>query len=399
MKYIKHTKLLFNNINRLAYTVCDVYDGFIAFKDTNNMLGTMMLDGTIIIPPSFSDIEPFFEIYISRYKLKYGLIDKSAVEILKPTYTDIKNFINNTAIVCLDNKYGVINDVGKIIIPCIHNKIERDDNSFIVTNDNKQVIYDNNGKVIIEASDRYNYDFLGDNFYKLYDLKNKCFGVITSAGITIKAKYDRVRYLNSNRFLVYKGLKKYIVNTKNKIVLKLPSNCIVYDSGDKDIFIVESKHNTDYGLIDDKGKVTVEDNYNDLRVEYGYIIGTKNNEYDIIDLFGNVLTTIDKKYSIDNIVGDLILLKTFDSSLKNTFFPKFFYKVIYIDGNELIPLLSSKIFLMSDSKLIIDGCLVDLNDEYIDFKYKTIYKENHNIKECLIEFENYKIKKLVRHNK
>ena len=113
MKYITYNKLLFNNTKELGYTVDNVYDNFIVVKDTNNMLGTMTLDGTIIMPPSFYAIEPHGDLYKTKNKLKYGLINKFGVEILKPTYTVINAFINHTTIVCLDNTYyGVINDLG-----------------------------------------------------------------------------------------------------------------------------------------------------------------------------------------------------------------------------------------------------------------------------------------------
>ena len=111
MKYITYNKLLFNNTKKLEYTVDNVYDNFIVVKNTNNMLGTMTLDGTIIMPPSFYAIEPHGDLYKTKNKLKYGLINKFGVEILKPTYTVINEFTNHTAIVCLDNiYYGVIND-------------------------------------------------------------------------------------------------------------------------------------------------------------------------------------------------------------------------------------------------------------------------------------------------
>ena len=243
MKYITYNKLLFNNTKKIEYTVDNVYDNFIVVKNTNNMLGTMTLDGTIIMPPSFYAIEPHGDLYKTKNKLKYGLINKFGVEILKPTYTVINEFINHIAIVCLDDKYyGVINDLGKIVIPTIYGNIDRNNTSFIATKDNKQIIYDNNGNVIIDDA-RYSYTFLSDNCYEMYDSKREKYGVITKEKILIKAKYDRIEYLNDNKFFVYKGLKRYIVDSNDKVILKLPPNSFCNNYDDSDVAIICKDYN------------------------------------------------------------------------------------------------------------------------------------------------------------
>jgi len=87
---------------------------------------------------------------------KYGFIDETGKEIVKPKYDSIYNFgekgIGNWALVRIGNKFGFIDDTGNEIVKPIYDSInkfgELELNMASVIIDNKKGFIDLNGKFI-----------------------------------------------------------------------------------------------------------------------------------------------------------------------------------------------------------------------------------------------------------
>ena len=66
---------------------------------------------------------------------KYGVIDKNGNVIVNPVYDKIEIFHRGFAIVNKKNKFGVINESGEEVIPCIYKEIYASSGKYIVFND------------------------------------------------------------------------------------------------------------------------------------------------------------------------------------------------------------------------------------------------------------------------
>lgn len=106
---------------------------------------------------------------------KWGIIDNGKHIILKPTYEHIAFFHNHeeqTALAIVkDKKFGVINITGKLILPCVYDKIEFLGDDFITIGINKKtgVASRQSGKIIIQPKydsiSRYEVDEKGKIFF------------------------------------------------------------------------------------------------------------------------------------------------------------------------------------------------------------------------------------------
>ena len=82
---------------------------------------------------------------------KYGLLDEKGQVILPPTYSMIEPFENGIAKVQLGKSYGIIDKMGKIILPVEYEYIGNFENNLALIVKNKKAgVTDSKGKVIIE---------------------------------------------------------------------------------------------------------------------------------------------------------------------------------------------------------------------------------------------------------
>ena len=72
----------------------------------------------------------FYGFYHAQINGKWGCVDRWGSEIIAPKYTSSFYFHDGLAIVELGNKFGVINTLGKLIIPIEYDRIERSNDNF-----------------------------------------------------------------------------------------------------------------------------------------------------------------------------------------------------------------------------------------------------------------------------
>ncbi len=287
---------------------------------TNKKWGVIDNNGDIIIEPTYEEyiIIPNDEkdVFICTYDVDYNkntyktkVINANNEEIIsgykkiEPIYNyDESNnifFDDNILLVEKDNKYGLIDYEGKVILNCDYDGIEalkKIENSFIIKKDNKQGIVDAKGKIIIEPTYK-EIKSIGDNYqngYIVINEKNK-YGVIDFTGNQVlENKYDDISQVYGNNMYIIQENGKYkLIKKSGETVLKDFDSIKSID--DERIII---KEDGKYGIKNISGKEVVPAKYQDLEYTFSnYYIAKKDGKYGIIDTDGKEML----KFNYENI--------------------------------------------------------------------------------------------------
>lgn len=166
-------------------------------------------------------------------KGKFGVV-KKGTEIIPPKYDKIDILKNDFMVVEKDSYYGVISPDGTIIIPTVYLHIATaNEAGFLATNANSETYYislDGKEKRLFTFSKVY--DFSGG--YAVAKGLNSLYGIINeNYEVVIPAKYDFISNGFYNPifyylFLCNKDNKTYVVDTDDKIQLKLDYSEVEY---------------------------------------------------------------------------------------------------------------------------------------------------------------------------
>lgn len=295
-----------------------------------------------------------------------------------------------------DNKYGVINSKGEIIIAPGYEELiivpDQNKDVFICTydidytqgtyktkvlNSKNEEIYTEYDKV--EALSNYdNNNNISYNNSVLKVEKDGKYGLITIDGKQIvNCQYDKIYSLigNENSIVVEKDGKvgvidnngRMVVEEKYKEIKKLSDN---YKSG----YIVVSEDNS-YGTVDCANNTILECKYAEIKPIYdnGIYVVKGTTGYNAVDKAGTVLTK--KEYQdIKDVKLDEIIVKENDK-----------YGVIKTTGEQVVPCSYEDISFISTNNFIVKNNgkygIIGSNNEYvIDNKYQYInYVEDADI--------------------
>lgn len=218
-------------------------------------------------------VEYIFLFFISLLLLSQSL---SAQHYISSNYYDeIVLFVNGYAEVTQNDKYGLINTKGDIVIPCIYDEINANDLSpwvaYGLVSVKKGMFWgavDSTGKVVLP--------FKYDNLTAFYDhgisiaTKNKKSGCINYKGDTvIPFIYDTIWFLcNGVRKVAYNGRIGYLDSVGNKIV-----DC-KYDGG-RDFCegVMAVMKGNKWGFINKKDSIIIPFMYDNA---YGFSEGLAN---------------------------------------------------------------------------------------------------------------------------
>lgn len=142
-------------VHREVAGVNSLHNGLIAVK-MNEYWGFMDENGTVVIPPTWAEVENFNDYGYSIVRFKEGrriaVIDKSGSYVLGPSDYSKLEFISEDLIIAVkDNKKGLITLKGKVIIPCDYDDIYVREDYYIVYIKPKYGLFDAEGNVIFEC--------------------------------------------------------------------------------------------------------------------------------------------------------------------------------------------------------------------------------------------------------
>lgn len=225
---------------------------------------------------------------------KFGVINKNGQVVIPVIYNRIDQFYNGIALAIKGNKYGVLNTSGQPVIPFNYDDGGIASNGAIyMRQKSKTVIFDNRGKVIAPAGTY-------DSFYNvaINKINNLIFverggkvGAIDMTGKQIVPFiYTGVRESNEGLAIVIANDKSAVINQSGKIILPLDKYGLLNLRENGCILVVSAK-NGKWGLIDQNGKTV-------LPYEY-YGIGPMNDNY--------VVANNEKGCAVFNKDGDIIV--------------------------------------------------------------------------------------------
>lgn len=182
---------------------------------------------------------------------KYGLIDCDGNKLLGTEYDEITSLksVEGNLIVKKDNKVGIVNNVGQIIVPVEYKDVKLLKEGY------------KNEYVIVDTNDNQ--------------------GIISTSGtIIIEPTYKDIKYLNSTEVYAAKIDEKWNLVNKKGEVLNKSYDDYTYSKGD----YVIVKKGEKYGIITSSGDVKIEPTYEKLEYAFSvYYIAKMNGKYGIIN--------------------------------------------------------------------------------------------------------------------
>ena len=303
----------------------------------------------------YDNIEKFGYFGLAKVKLngKYGIIDKVGKEIIPIIYDNLYQIESGLVRVKLNGKWGVIDTTLKELVPCIYDHIYSFSSGLAkVKIKNKFGFIDEVGEEVIPCI----YDDIGKiNYLDLIRVKldNK-YGFINKTGEkVIPCIYDDIEKFD------YFGLAKVklndklgFINSKNKIIIPIQYDYINFLKNG----LAEVKLDNKYGFIDKTGKEVISCIYDDIE-EFDY--------------YGLAKVKLNDKWGCINKTGKEVISCIYDSIEEFDYFGlakvKLNDKWGYINetGKKIISCMYDDISHISDGLII-----AKLNDKwgYIDSK-------------------------------
>jgi hypothetical protein len=232
-----------------------------------------------------------FNSYAINGKEEKLFTEYDKVEALQNIKRDGSSFYNDSVLkVCKDNKYGLINFSGKVLLEPNYDSIscvKYIENSFLTEKDGKLGVVDNAGNIIVE--NKYSeITALTDKFEDGYVIKTESgkYGLIKySKQQVLSEKYDYVKpFTTNNYYIVGESGKHQLVDQDQNV--KLTSEKLKNAVGiDKNYITIKDGDN--YSLIDLNGSELLT-GYQYLKYSNsGNYIAKKDGKVGIIDSGGN----------------------------------------------------------------------------------------------------------------
>lgn len=186
-----------------------------------------------------------------------------------------------------DNKYGLINYSGNIILPIEYDEItalQGIENSFIIKKEQQLGLCDNKGNIIIEPKYKEIKSINNDykNGYIVVNNENK-YGVIDfTKTVIFEPKYEEIKPITSNGiYIVKENSKLKVINQQAEELLNDKFSDAKQINGENIVFIKNKK----YGIINTKGEIKIEAQYEELEYIFGqYYIAKKDGKYGIVNI-------------------------------------------------------------------------------------------------------------------
>lgn len=263
-------------------------------KSEDDKSGLIDVSGKVILENKYEKIDNIYgnNYYVIEEEGKQKVINQTGETLNINDFNKIMQISNSGIVFEKDNKYGVVNFEGEIIIKPIYDYLEE-----INTNVYKAKLNEKNGIIDLDESQKLPYEYTNIYFDKnvqVYIAENEDF---TSS------------IINSNFEIKITGIISEINKEKKYIKVKVNDDYKYYNFNleEKNVYdilkdntLYMSKNNGKYGFIDKKGNVVVDYIYDDATEQnaYGYAAVKKDGLWGAIDSNGKVI--IEPKYKLDN---------------------------------------------------------------------------------------------------
>ena len=306
----------------------------------NERFGIIDINGNTIIPPIY-DEEIYFEDSIATVKSnnKCGYIDTEGKIVLPLIYDECYSFREGGAIVVINGHYLIINSSGKIIFSNQDNyKLTRNLYSgqlIEIQKNDKRGVIDSRGKIIVPCI--YDYIFIKGEDEVIQVTINHKWGIYNKNGIEIiPCIYNGLEYFESHKLFFGEKDKKFGL-------FDMEGNNIspfIYDShsdwweSDELIFVEKGRK---FGFINNNGDEIIPCIYDEVQgFKNGYASVRDGDTWKLISTTG-VPIFIDIEKDSFVIKTDMICIKKQGK-----------FGIIDFNGNEIIPCIYDKIDVYID---------------------------------------------------
>lgn len=296
-------KILKNNPDEDMITTSSYYSAYTNGKwgvidDTGKTVIDFSYDEMIVIPNNRKSVFLCtYDVQDSTGEYKTKVLNEKNEEILKgydkveaiDNYDSKQNiwFEDNLLRVEKNNKYGLIDFEGKVILECEYDSIyalKGVTENIIVEKEGKLGLVNAKGQTIIKTE--YNSIQTLEEGYKAEYLVENAegkFGVISTSGTNIlEPIYEEVKYLGSNEvYAVKSNEENQLINNKGETLQKSEGEEYVYAKGENVIASKEGK----FGLEKLTGEAVIPYDYENLEYAFSiYYIAKKDGKYGVINV-------------------------------------------------------------------------------------------------------------------
>lgn len=255
----------------LSDVVCQI------FYD-NDKYGIKDKEDNVVVPAIYDDINHAYDVNYDRVPYlaiksennRYGLMNDKGKVVLAPDYDELRFTKNNLVIVEKHGMYGVMDLAGKVVLPISYHEISVNDAGVAVAQTRSYTVFDPQGKSIATYPVAHTLDNGAVSFCQADHQDGTGCGVMNEAGkVVIPPKYRYVRPMDSytSDDVEIKGLAS-VVDKQNKVAL-FDINAgkaltpFIYD--DMDYYASEGMIGVEvegkYGFIDKTGKQVIAPTY------------------------------------------------------------------------------------------------------------------------------------------
>ena len=309
------------------------YEDDILKVEKDKKYGLIDLSGKEILPCEYSNITVVTGVKNSiktEKDGKYGLVTPEGKVVLEPTCSDIQSlgetYKEGYIIANAENKYGVIDYLGKSLLANNYEKIEQiyGKDTFVVTEETKQKLVNTEGEVLLSSGyDTIKQILSGTTQGVVFVKDGKC-GVMNLQGEAIIAnEYDNLKEAADGTFIAKKDDKYGIIDEKGETKVDFTYTSMSYNKT-ANIFVAEDEQHNN-SILDGTCVVKLQGLLSELDDEKGYLKIKINGEYkyynfkfeekDVKDvLVGNslYLDKKDGKYGYVNSKGDVVVDYEYD---------------------------------------------------------------------------------------
>ena len=316
-------------------------DGLAPITNERGYLGLINTDGKIIIQPKYSTIKVLSKDLILVYENgNYYFIDSNEKPLFDISFQSVELLEGTSEIFIInqDDKYGIMNDQGKIILECQYNQIlkQTDHNNHYIfqatigenienyyySNSTIRKIEDAKNMNIFNLDNQYIYYTDSDGLFYLYDLSTNQMKQFTN-------KYVAMGTFNNGLALaINEDMKAGFIDENEKVVISFKYDGEFTSDFSSTNYAVVAQDNL-VGVIDQDGKEILPIKYYGVTIldEQYFLVFDQNNQSSIIDTNQKKVTT--KEYSSISTIENFPYLLTKDTNQ--------LYGIINYQGKEIIP--------------------------------------------------------------
>lgn len=193
----------------------------------DGLFGYCDLEGNLVIPLQYTEAGSFIEgcapVLVPTDSLHYActFIDKKGKQLYPPRYQNLQPFTCGHALVCLHDRWGLINHAGRIVLPTVHEKMSTlfGDTLFFAGTEEGMALYNASMQPLTPPVYTWNGGISDGRIPVQRDGK---YGFLDAQGReVIPCLYDEVSIFSSQRAKVRLGDRFGIVDTNGRIVLPI----------------------------------------------------------------------------------------------------------------------------------------------------------------------------------